>query len=60
VFDAANSGNFAPSKQVREVYASLTNEIDKELAKLKVIREKDVPLFNDLVRQKSLPVIGVL
>jgi photosystem II stability/assembly factor-like uncharacterized protein len=60
VFDAANSGNFAPSKQVREVYASLTNEIDKELAKLKVIREKDVPLFNELVRQKSLPVIGIL
>ncbi len=59
VFDAANSGNFAPSKQVREVYAELAQQIDKELARLKVIKEKDVPAFNELIRQKSLPVIGV-
>ncbi len=59
VFDAANSGNFAPSKQVREVYADLAMQIDKELLKLKGIKEKQVPVFNELIRQKSLPVIGV-
>jgi photosystem II stability/assembly factor-like uncharacterized protein len=59
VFDVANSGNFAPSKQVREVYAGLASEIDAQLAKLKTIREKDIPAFNELIRQKSLPVIGV-
>jgi hypothetical protein len=60
VFDAANSGNFAPSKQVREVYADLAAQIDKELLKLKSIKEKQIPAFNELIRQKSLPIIGVL
>ena len=59
VFDAANSGNFAPSKQVREVYADLASQIDAQLAKLKTIKEKDVPALNDLIRQKALPVIGI-
>jgi hypothetical protein len=59
VFDAANSGNFAPSKQAKEVYAALAADIDKELERLKAISEKDVPRFNELVRQKSLPIIGI-
>ncbi len=59
VFDAANSGNFAPSKQSREVYEELASQIDRELNKLKSVKEKDVPAFNDAIRQKALPVIGV-
>lgn len=59
VFDAANSGQTAPSRQVRDVYAALAAQVDTELAKLKAIKDKDVPAFNDLIRQKSLPVIGV-
>jgi photosystem II stability/assembly factor-like uncharacterized protein len=59
VFDAANSGNFAPSKQVREVYADLSSQIDVQLAKLKMIKDKDVPALNELIRQKALPVIGI-
>ena len=59
VFDAANNGQTAPSKQVRDVYNNLAGQIDAELAKLKTIKEKDVPAFNELIRQKSLPVIGV-
>jgi hypothetical protein len=48
VFDAANSGNFAPSKQVLDVYNQLA-----------AIQQKDIPAFNELIRQKALPVIGV-
>ncbi len=59
VFDAANSGNFAPSKQSREVYEELASQIDRELNKLKSVKEKDVPAFNDAIRQKALPVIGI-
>jgi ABC-type transporter Mla subunit MlaD len=59
VFDAANSGNFAPSRQVREVYAELSGSIDKELARLKQIKEKDILQFNELIRQKTLPLIGL-
>lgn len=59
VFDVANSGNFAPSKQVTEVYYDLASQIDVQLKKLETIKTKDVPAFNDLIRQKALPVIGV-
>jgi hypothetical protein len=59
VFDAANSGNFAPSKQVRDVYIDLSSQVDAQLAKLRSIKEKDVPALNELIRQKALPVIGI-
>ena len=59
VFDVANSGNFAPSKQANEVYTDIASQIDVQLHKLKAIKEKDIPAFNELIRQKALPVIGV-
>ncbi len=59
VFDAASSGNTAPSKQVKEVYAELARQCDDQLAKLKKIQEDDIVKFNQLIREKSLPVIGV-
>lgn len=59
VFDVANSGNFAPSRQSREVYSDLASQIDVQLNKLRSIKEKEVPAFNELIRQKALPVIGV-
>jgi hypothetical protein len=59
VFDAANSGNAAPSKQVREVYNDLASQIDVQIAKLNQIKQKDIPAFNALIRQMALPVIGV-
>src|SRR4051812_21168223 len=59
VFDVANSGNFAPSKQSAEVFADLASQADVQLEKLRVIRQKDIPALNELIRQKALPVIGV-
>ena len=59
VFDAANSGNFAPGKQVREVYTDLAAQADVQLQKLNAIKQKQIPAFNDLIRQKTLPVIGI-
>ena len=59
VFNVANSGNFAPSKQSREVYEELARQIDAELNKFKLVKEKDIPAFNEAIRQKALPVIGV-
>ena len=59
VFDMANSGNMAPSKQAREVYTDLAAQADAELAKLKMIMDQDIPKFNQLIREKSLPVITV-
>jgi hypothetical protein len=59
VFDMANSGNMAPSKQARDVYADISAKADQELAKLKRVMDQDIPRFNQLVREKSLPVIAV-
>jgi photosystem II stability/assembly factor-like uncharacterized protein len=59
LYDAANSGNFGPSKQVQDVYADLSSQVDAQLAKLKAIKEKEVPALNELIRQKALPVIGI-
>lgn len=59
LFDAANSGNMAPSKQAKDVFADLSAQCDAQLGKLKTILEKDIPAFNQLIREKALPVIGV-
>ena len=59
VFDVANSGFNAPSKQSKEVFADLSKQADEQLNKLKKIVAEDVPKFNLLIREKSLPVIGV-
>jgi hypothetical protein len=57
VFGVANSGNASPSKQAKEVYGDLATQIDVQLSKLKMIKEKDIPAFNALIREKALPVI---
>jgi len=59
VFNAANSGYAAPSKQVKEVYSDLASQIDVEIAKLKTVKQTDLKEFNDLVRAKAIPVIVV-
>ena len=59
VFDVANSGINPPSKQSKDVFADLSKQADEQLNKLKKIVAEDVPKFNQLIREKSLPVIGV-
>ena len=59
LFDAANSGNMAPSKQVREVFAELARQTDEQLEKLKKIKEQAIPILNRLIREKAVPVIGL-
>jgi hypothetical protein len=59
VFNAAASGNVAPSKQVKEVFAELSRQADEELNKLKKIKEQDIRDLNRMIREKAVPVIGV-
>lgn len=59
VFDTANSGYAAPSRQAKDVYAELSKQIDAELAKLNNVKEKDLKEFNELIRTKAVPVIVV-
>jgi photosystem II stability/assembly factor-like uncharacterized protein len=59
LFDVSNSGNFAPSKQSQEVYKDISAQIDEQLNKFKIIKESSIPVLNELIRKKSLPVIGI-
>ena len=59
LYDFASSGNAAPAKQVKEAYTELSAQADGYLAKLKKIFDEDLVKFNQLVREKSLPVIGL-
>lgn len=59
VFDAANSGHMAPSKQARDVYADLAKQVDQALGTLESIKLKELESFNKLIREKAVPVIRV-
>lgn len=59
LFDAANSGNMAPSKQSKEVFVDLSKQADTELGKFKDLMNNEVKQLNQLIRDKSLPVIGI-
>lgn len=59
VFNAANSGNMAPSKQSREVYAELAGQADVQLGRFRNLKQEELEQFNELVRQRKLPLFGV-
>ncbi|MFN3393720.1 MAG: glycosyl hydrolase, partial [Candidatus Thermochlorobacter sp.] len=53
----AGRGDNRPTDQMLLVRSELTRQIDQELSALKTLLEKDVPAFNELVRQKSIPSV---
>jgi photosystem II stability/assembly factor-like uncharacterized protein len=59
VFDFAASGNNAPAKQVKEVFAVLGEQADTQLAKLKSLLANEVTQLNNLIHEKKIPVIAV-
>ena len=59
LYDAAASGNISPSRQVKDVFAILSSQADVQLNKLNKIISEDLPKFNQLIREKSLPLIGI-
>ncbi|MFM8587707.1 MAG: WD40/YVTN/BNR-like repeat-containing protein [Bacteroidota bacterium] len=59
VFDMASSGNMAPSKQSKDVYAELAVQVDAEITKLKSLLDSGLKSFNKMVRERELPTIIV-
>jgi photosystem II stability/assembly factor-like uncharacterized protein len=59
VYDVAASGYAKPSKQVKEVYKELADQIDVELAKLSEIKSKDIKELNNLILSHAVPAIMV-
>jgi hypothetical protein len=52
-------GNFRPTDQVILLKKELTQQIDVQLGRLKVILQTDVPAFNKLVKEYDIPAIIV-
>ncbi len=59
VYDAAAAGQAAPSKQAKEAYTELALLADAQLDKLKKIMSEDVVKLNQLIHEKTVPVIGL-
>ena len=59
LYNFASSGNNPPAKQVKEAYADLSMQADVQLNKLKKIMDEDLTKFNQAIKEKSLPVIGI-
>jgi hypothetical protein len=49
-----NSADFAPTAQVREVFALLSRQIDAQIKALDQVMESDVARFNDLIRKAEI------
>ena len=58
LFNYAASGNYAPTQQVKDVYADLSAQADEQLKMLSTIFDVDLPKLNKLIREKELPVIA--
>jgi len=59
LYRAAGAGQSAPSNQAKAAYLELSVLIDAQLNKLKNIMSEDVSKLNQLIHEKTLPVIGV-
>lgn len=59
IYNASAAGQSGLSRQAKEAYAELVVLIDEQLNKLKKIMNEDVAKLNQLIHEKTLPVIGV-
>ena len=59
IYGNAAAGYGALSKQSKEAYAAIGGQIDGQLNKLKNIVEVDIARLNKMIREKTLPVIGL-
>jgi len=59
IYNSAAAGQSGLSKQSKDAYAELVVQIDEQLNKLKKIMNEDVAKLNQLIHEKTLPVIGV-
>jgi photosystem II stability/assembly factor-like uncharacterized protein len=59
IYNAASAGQSGLSQQSKDAYAELVPLIDEQLNKLKKIMSEDVGKLNQLIHEKTLPVIGV-
>ncbi|MBS1621170.1 MAG: glycosyl hydrolase [Bacteroidetes bacterium] len=59
IYNAASAGSSGLSQQAKDAYTELEPLINVQLNKLKKIMSDDVSKLNQMIHEKSLPVIGV-
>ena len=59
LYKFAASGNTAPALQGKETFTELSGQTDVQLNKLKKLLDEELPKLNQLIRDKSLPAIGL-
>ncbi|HLZ88807.1 MAG TPA: hypothetical protein VKQ52_16245, partial [Puia sp.] len=59
VYGIAAGGNSVPSKQAREVFATLRGLADRQLARLQLVVQTGLPDLNRMIYEKQIPVISV-
>ncbi len=59
IYRVASSGQSGLPKQAKDAYAELEPLIDAQLDKMKKVMSEDVGRLNQLIHEKTLPVIGV-
>ena len=59
VGSAVSSADTKPTKSSYEAYNDLAGKIDQQLEKLKTVLQKEVPAFNEAVRQADVKAINV-
>ena len=59
VYDFVASGNSAPARQAIETFTELAAQADIQLNNLKKLMEDDLVKFNQAIREKALPLIGL-
>ncbi len=55
----ASVGDYPPTEQIIAVKNELTAQIDEELAKFSAVMREDIPAFNQLVRDASIPAVQI-
>ncbi len=59
LYNFASSGNATPAKQVKDAYSELSAQADVQLNALKKLMDDDLIKLNDMIREKTLQVIGL-
>jgi hypothetical protein len=58
LYGVAAGGNAPPSQQVREVFAELSVQADRQLNRLKEVEHTGIPEVNKLIYERQVPVIS--
>jgi hypothetical protein len=59
VYGVAAGGNAVPSKQVKEVFATLRDQASRQLDRLRQVVQTGLPALNRLIYERQIPVISV-